>query len=49
MSTCDNCGNLFDHYATFYTDICDSCAEKVEGKTIAELEKEDARFDETVQ
>jgi hypothetical protein len=48
MNTCNKCGNLFDHYETFYTDICDPCAEKSEGKSLAELEKEDAKFDDVV-
>lgn len=46
MSTCDKCGKLFDHYESFYTDICDPCTEKVEGKPMSELKKDAAKFDD---
>lgn len=48
MDTCNKCGKGFDHYRSFYTDICNPCAEEVEGKTLAELEKEDSKFDDVV-
>lgn len=48
LSTCDKCGKLFDHYESFYTDMCDPCTEKAEGKTLAELKKEDSKYDDVV-
>jgi ssDNA-binding Zn-finger/Zn-ribbon topoisomerase 1 len=48
MNICEKCGKAFDYYESFYTDICDSCTEIVEGKTIEELEKEDSKYDDYV-
>lgn len=45
---CGNCGKPFDHYESFFTDICDPCAEILEGKKIAELEKADSKHDDHV-
>lgn len=45
-NVCDKCGKGFDHYNSYYTDICDSCTEKVEGKSIAELQREAAKNDD---
>lgn len=42
---CDTCKNAFDRYVSFYTDVCDKCAEEAEGKNTAELNKEDGRYD----
>jgi protein-arginine kinase activator protein McsA len=44
-ANCDKCGVPYNHYETFYTDRCDECTVKTEGKTIAELEKEDSKYD----
>jgi len=43
---CNNCGKAFDHYESFYTDICNPCTESTTGKTISQLEAEDARYDD---
>jgi hypothetical protein len=45
-SRCDKCGINFDHYSSFYTDICDPCAEIVTGKMVAVLQSEDAKYDD---
>ncbi|MBV6717227.1 hypothetical protein [Paenibacillus chitinolyticus] len=48
MNNCTRCGKAFDHYESFYTDLCDPCAEIAEGKTVAEMEQEDAKYDDYV-
>ncbi|MDT3418192.1 hypothetical protein QO009_004117 [Brevibacillus aydinogluensis] len=48
MSICANCGKSFDHYGSFFTDICDPCAEIAEGKKIEDLEREDSKYDDHV-
>lgn len=43
---CAKCGEGFNHYESHYTDLCDPCTEKAEGKTIEALQKEAGKDDD---